>query len=632
MNRTKKVFQDIYSSRRKIFVVLMIALIIPVFQNCAGGFSSGSSDAAGAGALGSGSVGGTGGAGGGTGTGTGGGAGTGTGTGGGGTAQPTLDDIQKACKALISTPSLGAPSVGSVAVKSGLGSPESGDQVTTTNISIASNRGISDTAAFDAGNCNAQFSLQLDCAVVENDSGRPISMTNAVNNSGVNITSSTTQANLAKGSYTNNNCSAGFAVGSGTVNFSIRPNTTAQRCSSGTFTIRLTVRNAVTGQGAGFTSAPQYLSVRMDNGCWDEAKLKDPAGNLPAVGNFGSAVAIDGSWAASVSPTDDAGAVLDVGTVYMYKLEGSAWNLKQKIQVAGAQARDTVASVAISGNRMVIGSPSPYPGGQGNAYYYTQAGDVWTLGRQISPPVSQADQAFGQKVGINGSQIFVAAPSFNAGGMTKSGVVYIYNSDGSGLAQTLNGSAAYVAFGTALAVDGNVLAVGAPQAVGREANGNGSAYVYSYSGSWTQVAVKTGTMAAETFGGAIALSGSRLIVGSPNYDSAKGRATLYLDYSGAASSTKNGAAAGDRLGQGVAASSTGFYVGSPGVTGRAGRVDHFLYGSLNSVYFRNIPYNMVGNADYGNALAVSGSYVIIGSRIRNDPNDNSGATYIYRYK
>lgn len=630
MNRTKKVFKDIYGSRRKIFIVLMIVLIIPIFQNCAGGFSSSSSDSVGAGALGGGVGGNTGG----------GGTVTPTPTppaAGGGNTGPTLDEVQKACKALISTPSLSAPSVGSIVAKSGLGSIESGDQATNTMISITSNRGISDTAAFDAGNCNAQFSLQLDCAVVENDASRPISMTNAVSNTGVNISSSSTQAALARGSYANNNCSAGFAVGSGTVNFSIRPNTNTQRCTSGTFTIRLTVRNAVTGQGAGFTSAPQYLSVRMDNGCWEESKLRDPAGNLPAVGNFGSAVAIDGSWAASVSPTDDAGAVLDVGTVYMYKLEGSAWNLKQKIQISGAQARDTVASVAINGDRMVIGSPAPYPGGQGNAYYYTQAGDSWTLGRQISPPVSQADQAFGQKVAINGSQIFVAAPSFNAGGMTKSGAVYIYNSDGSGLAQTLSGASAYVAFGAGLAVDGNTLAVGAPMAVGREAQGNGSVYVYTNSGSWSQAAVKNGSQAAESFGASVALNGSRLVVGSPNFatgaNSAQGRASLYLNYAvTAAPVIKNGGATGDRLGQSVGASSTGFYVGTPGVDGRSGRVDHFLYGNLNSVYFRNVPYNMVGNADYGNAFAVSGNYVIIGSRIRNDPNDNSGATYIYRYK
>lgn len=617
MNRTKKIFRDIYGSRRKIFVVLMIVLIIPIFQNCAGGFStSGGSDSSSNSNLGGGGN---------------------TPPPGGGEG-PTLDEIQKACKALITTPSISNPSQSSVTVKSGLGATESGDEKNPVTISISSNRGITDQAKFDATNCNAQFSLQLDCAVVENDTGRPISMTNAINEAGVNITQTQSQVNLARGSYMNNNCSAGFAVGAGSVNFSIRPNTNTQRCSEGTFTIRLTVRNAVTGQGAGFTSAPQYLSVRMNNGCWNESKLKDTAGNLPAVGNFGTAVAINGSWAAVVTPTDDAGQVLDVGSVYMYKLESGVWNQKQKIQIATAQARDTIASAAINGNRMILGAPAPYPGGQGNAYYYTQAGDVWTLSRQISPPVSQADQAFGQKVAINGSQIFIAAPSFNSGGQTKSGAVYVYNSDGSNLAQTLTGSGtAYTAFGTGLAVDGSVLAVGAPQAIGREAQGNGSVYIYTYSSSWSQAASKTGSQLAETYGANVALYGNRLAVAAPNYatgsNSAQGRVYIYTAYSDAnAVSTKNGGATGDRMGTGLALSSTGVYIGTPGVNTRTGRVDHYLYSDYNNVYFRNIAYNSVTNADFGNAVAASGSDVVIGSRIRNDPNDNSGAAFIYRYK
>lgn len=619
MIRTKKVFQDIYGSRRKIFVVLMIVLIIPIFQNCAGGFSSGS-EAAGAGSLG-GTVGGSGGVG---------------GTGGTGSTGPTLAEIQRACKALITTPSLGAPSVSAVTVKSGLGTTASGDEPNIVSISIASDRGISDIDRFVAGNCNAQFSLQLDCAVVEGDSGRPIAMTSGVSTSGVNFMTTKTQAALARDSFTNNICSAGFAAGGTSVNFSIRPATNNQRCSEGTFTIRLTARNAITGQGAGFTSAPQYLSVRMNNGCWGETQLKDSAGDLPGVGNFGTAVSINGLWAAIVSPTDDSGAVLDTGAIRMFKLEGSTWNFKQKIQVSTAAARDTIASVAINGGRMVLGSPAPNPGAQGNAYYYTLSGDTWVFSRQISPPVSQADQAFGQVVAINGSQIFVAAPGFNSNGQTKSGAVYVYNSDGSALAQTLQGSSAYTAFGTSVAVDGNVLAVGAPQSVGRESQGNGSVYVFTYSSSWTQAAVKVGSQASETFGSNVAVYGNRLAISAGNYatgtNSAQGRVTYFANYTDATGTVLATGGSGDRLGTGIAMSSTGIYVGNPGVNARAGRVDHYLYSDVSKVYFRNIAYNSVGNADYGNAIAASGNDVLIGSRIRNDPNDNSGAAYIYRYK
>ena len=631
MNRTQKAIQDIYSNRRKITTVLVIVMLIPIFQNCSSGFTSGSSEAAGAGSNGS--------LGGGT-------SGTGGGTGGGtpvvppvvGTG-PTLDQVQKACKALLVAPSLSAPAMTAITVKSGLGNANSGDEKTATPISISSDRGISDAAKFTAMNCNAQYSLQLRCDVIANDSNFPINVSSAVTTAGDSMVGSSTPLALAQGSFTGNTCSVGFGVGATSANIRIQPATNNQRCTEGTFTIRLTAQSAVTKQGNAFTSAPQYLSVHMSNGCWAESRLKDSVGNIAAVANFGTAVAINGSWAAIVAPTDDAGSIIDVGSVYMYKLEGSSWNQKQKIQVSGAVARDTISSVAISGNRMIVGSPSPYPGGQGNAYFFSEAGDVWSLARQISPPVSQADQAFGQRVAINDGQVFVAAPNYNSGGLSKSGAVYIYNSDASVLSQTLAGSAAYVAFGTSIAVDGSVLAVGAPQAIGRESAGAGSVYVYTFSGSWSQASVKTGAGVGETFGQTVAVYGNTLAVGSPNYAagtaSAQGRVNVYTTYSDAnAAATFNGGATGDRMGLGLALSSSGVYIGTPGVNGRAGTVDHYLYADVpaKKLYFRHMAYNATNNSDFGNAVAASGSDVVIGSRIKNDPNDNSGAAYIYRYK
>ncbi len=620
MNRTKKVFQDIYSNRRKILIVLLLVSIVPIFQNCGGTFSS-SSTVASVGSAGGASVGGTGGTG---------------GTGGGGTVGPTLDEVQKACKAMVSAPSLSAPSVASITVKSGLGDANSGDERTNVPIKITANRGVSNEASFTAGNCNGQFSLQLDCAVVEGDSSRPISMTNGFSAAGVDfLAQGKAQANLAKDSYSNQNCSVGFGVGQNTVDITIRPNTNTQRCSEGSYTLKLTARNAVTGQGAGFTSAPQYLTVKMNNGCWVESRLTDSAG-IPAVSSFGAAVAINGSWAAVVAPYDDAGSTLDVGSVYMYKLEGASWNKKQKVQISTAAARDTITSVAINGDRMIIGSPSPYVGGQGNAYYFTQAGDNWTLARQISPPVSQSDQAFGQKVEISGGQIFVAAPNFNYGGMSKSGVVYVYNSDGSSVSQTLGGASAYVAFGTGLAVDGSVLAVGAPQAIGREGQGTGMVYVYTYSGSWAQAAVKNGTTTAETFGARVAVYGNRLAVSSPNYatgtNSGQGRVSYFASYADMTAEVYNGGATGDRLGSGLAMSSNGLYIGVPGTNGRAGRVDHYTFATPKTLNFRNLAYNGTGNSDFGVSVAATGTDFITGSSIKSDPNDSSGAAYIYRYK
>ncbi len=626
VNRVQKVLSDLHIQRRKILTVLVIIILIPMFQNCSGGFSTGSSEAAGIGVNSA----------------------SGGGVGGGSTTSPTapigptgpsLAEVQAKCKALTRTPSLSAPALSSITVDSGLGSKESGDQKTNTSISISSDLGITDKAKFDSLNCAAQFAIQLNCEVISDNPNYPISMTNAFDMNGVNLLTMTTpksQLNLAKDSYMNNNCSVGFPLGATSTNFQIMPDTRNQRCSEGSFTIRLTARNSVTGTQGNNTSAAQVFKVNMRNACWNESKLKDSAGNIQAVANFGTAVAMNNGWAAVVAPTEDTGAILDVGAVYMYKLVGSSWIQKQKVMISDAAARDTIASVAISGNRMVIGSP--YRAGQGMAFVFDVTNDVWTLTRQISPPTSQADQYFGQSVAITANNIFVGAPNFNGGGQVKAGSVSVFSSDGATFLVSIMGEAANNAFGSALAADGSLIAIGAPQAEGRLTLSPGSAYVYSISGSTaTQVAKKTGTMMAETFGATVALIGNRLAVGSPNYSegtkTAQGRVTFYNSYADTTiARTYTGGASGDNLGQGLALSSTGIYIGSPYANGRIGSVDHYLYTDLTKIYYRNLAYTGAANSAFGYAVAASGNDVVIGARIKNDPNDNSGASYIYRYK
>ena len=90
----------------------------------------------------------------------------------------------------------------------------------------------------------------------------------------------------------------------------------------------------------------------------------------------------------------------------------------------------------------------------------------------------------------------------------------------------------------------------------------------------------------------------------------------------------------DNLGQSVALSATGLYIGVPFANTRAGRVDHYLYAGIpaGTLYYRNLAYNDTANSAFGHSVAASGNYVVIGARIKNDPNDNSGAAYINKFK
>ena len=562
----------------------------------------------------------------------------------------TLAEQRAACNTALTTPTLNSISLPGTAtpatsavVKSGLGSQNSGDSG-SVNFDFAVDRGISNAAVFNlaANNCNSHVSARLRCAVVAtnpaNPADSPLAVTNAYDIAG-NSLLATAAMTLATGSYTNNDCEAQLGLGVTAGAFRITPATGTERCVQGNFWLSITAQTAVAGvNGSNRNSTPRYFKVTVNNGCWVESRLKDSAGDLGRVINFGTAAAIDGNWAAIVAPTDDASAaVLDVGAVYMYMYDGSNWIQKERLVIAGAGAMDTIASVAIRGDSMVIGSP--YNSATGAAYFYRRSGETWIQVDAEGPPNAAANQAFGQTVAINDRYVFVGSPNYT-GALAKNGGVAIYSYTAAGMTyiKTLFGASAYMAFGSSIAVDNTVLAIGAPQALGREGSAPGSVFVFDEaSGAFNLVATKTGTINAEKFGASVALYGSRLAVGSPNFIvnavAGFGRASFYDTYSAAAPTrTIQGGVSTENLGQSVALSATGLYVGVPFANNRAGRVDHYLYSSINTLYYRNLAYNEGANSGYGYAIAVSGEFVVIGARIKSDPNDNSGAAYIYRYK
>ena len=569
-----------------------------------------------------------------------------------GTVLP-LAEQRAACNTALTTPTLNSiftqgttTAATSAVIRSGLGATNSGDSG-SVNLDFAVDRGISNAAVFNlaANNCNSHVSSRLRCTVVAtnpaNPGDAPLSVTNAFDSAGNNLLAATpaiTQTALATSSYDNGDCEAQLGLGATNGTFQISPDTQTRRCVQGNFWLRIIAQTAVAGvNGSNRDSAPVYFKVTVNNGCWVESRLKDSAGDLGRVINFGTAVAIDGNWAAVVAPTDDAStAVLDVGAVYMYMFDGSNWVQKERLVIAGASAMDTIASVAIRGDSMVIGSP--YNSGSGAVYFFRRSGETWIRVDSEAAPNAAASQAFGQTVAINDRYVFVGSPNYS-GALVKNGGVAIYSHSAAGMTyiRTLFGASANMAFGSSIAVDNTVLAVGAPQALGREGSAPGSVFVFDEaSGAFNLVATKTGSINAEKFGASVAVFGSRLAVGSPNYIvggvAGFGRVTYYDAYSAAATRTIQGGVSTENLGQGVALSSTGLYVGVPFANNRAGRVDHYLYTNINTLYFRNLAYNEANNSGYGFAVAASGNNVIIGARIKSDPNDNSGAAYIYRFK
>lgn len=299
------------------------------------------------------------------------------------------------------------------------------------------------------------------------------------------------------------------------------------------------------------------LFTRASGWWWQQQATLRP---LQRSEDFGAALALsaDGSTLVVGSPSDDWTGT-DVGGAEVYVRNGETWTHQGALRSNSMAAQGRFgASVAIAadGNTLAVGAPGhdfPAPG-VGAAFVYTRAGGTWSLDARVMPlgPLDTGD-AFGSAVALSadGRTLAVGAPGddcsvagINRGGYDEgapdSGAAYVFTRGATSWVEQ-----AYVkpsnplvsgAFGAALALaeDGGMLAVGAPQersaATGvngdqadTSAPGAGAVYLFARSGiTWTQAAyVKAGnTGAGDQFGTSVALGagGQRLAVGAVGED------------------------------------------------------------------------------------------------------------------
>jgi hypothetical protein len=197
--------------------------------------------------------------------------------------------------------------------------------------------------------------------------------------------------------------------------------------------------------------------------------------------------------------------------VYFFERTGGAWR-RQAVKAGPAADGFFGFSVALSGTTAVIGAP--LAGGQtGRAYVYVRSGPSWRLQATLSPPPGAAHGEFGLHVAVSGSIAVVGAPFYR-----NHGVAYVYASSGANwfLAGTLNDPHPVKndQFGNAVAVSGLTAVVG-------EVHNNrntGAAYIFAASGSgWIRQATLTAPhrVRGNDFGWSVAISGTRVLIGSP---------------------------------------------------------------------------------------------------------------------
>lgn len=293
------------------------------------------------------------------------------------------------------------------------------------------------------------------------------------------------------------------------------------------------------------------------------------------------------------------------------------------------------SSVATYGSRIVIGADKADTAALygGTAFVFRKEADgQWTFEQQLTPASSTAFDRFGASMDMHDTNLIVGAWQRNP-----AGAAIIYERSGTTWSEVTTltpfnpGSRDY--FGWDVAIDNSFALIGAPDA-DRDSNADrGAAYVYTQTGgTWTAVSELTPSVseAGQSYGTAVALDGSVAAISAPN--ASGGGAVFIFRESGGTwtedqvivratdDTTTNG------LGVDVAIADGRLIVGASSGTA-------FVYSEISSNFVLTETINVSGvtGADrFGSSVAITSDYAAVGAFRRNGTASRSGEAYVFR--
>ena len=302
------------------------------------------------------------------------------------------------------------------------------------------------------------------------------------------------------------------------------------------FSVALTGDRLVVGacldNDKGPLSGSVYVYDHNAQSNWNQSAKLTSSDGAPA-DRFGSSVALSGNRLL-VGARSGKGRVKNSGSVYVYDLLNGRWTESAKLTASdGANSDNFGSSVALSGNRLLVGAYADDDRGSVYVYDYHGQGD-WHETKLTASDVAAFDY-FGTSVALSGDRLLVGAYGDDDNGYD-AGAVYVYDRDleehwhETKLIASDGAPADY--FGTAVALSGDLVLVGAH---GDDDKGDsaGSAYVYErdLQGHWHETKLTASDGAAQhRFGSSVALTGDLLLV-SASADESRGAVYVYERHS-----------------------------------------------------------------------------------------------------
>ncbi len=408
---------------------------------------------------------------------------------------------------------------------------------------------------------------------------------------------------------------------------------------------RQAIRLAVSDAGA-------VYPITIDPLLFSDAKLT--ASDLAPLDHFAYSVALSADRALIGSPLHNAlGNNSGAATVFRWTA-ADGWMQEASLAPADLAPLDQFGySVALSGNRALIGSPLHNAvgddSGAATVFRWTAA-DGWMQEARLIPADLAPLDHFGYSVALSGNRALIGSPLHNAVG-NNSGAATVFRwtpadgwmQEGHLLPDDL---APLDQFGYSVALSGDRALIGSPlhNAVGDD---SGAAYVYRWTAAtgWMLEAKLTPADLAplDQFGYSVALSGDTAIIGSPLHNEVG-------DDSGAAYAFRWTAADGwmleakltpaelaplDHFGHAVSIRQNAAVIGSPlrnEIGNNSGTA--YLFSRTGAMWTEEVELTTTDLAPldtFGGAVSIDCGAAVIGNPLHNEVGDNSGAAYVFRH-
>jgi MYXO-CTERM domain-containing protein len=241
--------------------------------------------------------------------------------------------------------------------------------------------------------------------------------------------------------------------------------------------------------GSNAQAGAAYVFARSGS-TWSQQAEIGPSDGV-AGDTFGAAVSLSGSTAIIGAPSSPV--MLDSsvgnGAAYVFSQSGAAWVQQAKFHAFDGTEGDAFgAAVSLDGDTAIVGAPNHRISEfvqSGGAYFFAESGSTWSQQAEIGPSDGMTSDAFGTSVSLSGGTALIGAPQMNRISPSVPGAAYVFTESGTTWSQEDELSPSDGApgdwFGTAVALSGSTVIVGASRHAVLGGTGVGVAYVYDTS-------------------------------------------------------------------------------------------------------------------------------------------------------